>query len=224
MLFCWMWLQVNNLKRYNLHSFNFRSNYSSGMRAHVRLVLLGLKPPLYSCWECEYQGSSKSVVIRSIHFLVSSESFSGRLSSHGNAHWSTERLPLAGLRLQIQVRAFLLFFKTKRLNPRWRTTITTHVKEKHGGGKREKCPTCDYTTVRKRNLGKHIRSVHEENSVTNVVTKPSWTPRLNWFVFCICVETFINRYRIVRKMYIMKIIRAVHMSDNGPWKDTRCNL
>lgn len=119
---------------------------------------------------------------------------------------------------------FTFFFKTKRLNPRWRTTITTHVKEKHGGGKREKCPTCDYTTVRKRNLGKHIRSVHEENSVTNVVTKPSWTPRLNWFVFCICVETFINRYRIVRKMYIMKIIRAVHMSDNGPWKDTRCNL
>ena len=114
MLFCWMWLQVNNLNPYNLHSFNFRSNYSSGMRAHVRLVHLGVKPPLYSCWECDYQGSSKSVVIQNIHYLVFSESIAGGLSSHGNAHWSTERLPLAGLRLQIQVRVFLLLKQNVR--------------------------------------------------------------------------------------------------------------
>ena len=43
-----------------------------------------------------------------------------------------------------------------------RTTITTHIKEKHGEGKRVQCPQCDFTTLRKRNLGKHVRAKHEE--------------------------------------------------------------
>ena len=41
-----------------------RSNYSSGMKQHIRLVHLGMKPTLYTCSECDYKGSSKSVVKR----------------------------------------------------------------------------------------------------------------------------------------------------------------
>ena len=39
--------------------------------------------------------------------------------------------------------------------------MTTHIKEKHGEGKRTKCLQCDFTSFRKRNLEKHINAVHE---------------------------------------------------------------